>query len=159
MWGGGAQLPKQRTGSSIRALYRSFVLQMLAWSRLPTRLDSKKTAFKFSIYISAFFPLCPPCIHSCDERSQAFLVFCQSSAPMHYCECKRKIKMGGGLETRLYPLHLSPRVTSWKRTMSQVTSVSSLPGQPWQGPSMATSRSFWTPTSAATQVGVIHHIH
>ena len=105
--GGGAQLPKQRTGSSIRALYRSFVLQTLAWSRLPTRLDSKKNAFKFSI--GPFPPPSrPPHIHSCDECSQAFPVFfCQSSAPVHYCECKRKIKMGGGLGTRLYLLHLS----------------------------------------------------
>ena len=35
----------------------------------------------------------PPCIHSRDQCSQAFPVFRQSSTPVYYCECKRKVKM------------------------------------------------------------------
>ena len=47
--GGGAQLPKQRTGPSVRALYHIFGLQTLAWWKLLV-LTSKKLAFKFSTY-------------------------------------------------------------------------------------------------------------
>jgi len=36
-WGGGVQLPKQWTGSSIWALYHSFSLQTIAWSKLLDR--------------------------------------------------------------------------------------------------------------------------
>ena len=52
-----AQLPKQHTGSSVWALYCSFGLQTLAWSKL--LLIGKKLAFKFSTYIFEYQPLLP----------------------------------------------------------------------------------------------------
>ena len=53
-------------------------------------LTSKKLAFKFSTSPH------PPCVHSCDEFSQAFPVFnfSLSSDSVHYCERKGKIKTG-----------------------------------------------------------------
>ena len=64
-WGGcrgwGAQLPKQRTGPSVWALYHTFRLQTLAWWKLLV-LSGKKLAFKFSTYIFEYRPL-PPYVH------------------------------------------------------------------------------------------------
>ena len=98
--GGGAQLPRQRTGPSVRALYRIFELQTLAWWKLLV-LTSKKLAFKFSMYIFEYRPL-SPYVHlasnSRDECSQAFPVFHQSSAPVW---TQTEGKNGGGLGMRL----------------------------------------------------------
>ena len=60
-WGGGAQLPKLCTGSSVQALYRIFGLQTLAWWKLLV-LNGKKLPFKFSMNIFEYRPL-PPYIH------------------------------------------------------------------------------------------------
>ena len=80
--GGGAQLPKQCTGLSIRALHCRFGLPILAWWKLLV-LTSKKLAF---CLVRAYLdigpsPPHPPCVHSHDEWSQAFpvLIFRQSS--------------------------------------------------------------------------------
>ena len=59
--GGGAQLPKQRTGPSVQALYRVFRLQTLAWWKLLV-LNGKKLAFKFATYIFEYQPL-PPYVY------------------------------------------------------------------------------------------------
>ena len=39
--------------------------------------------------------------HSRHECSQVFPVFCWSSTPVYYCECKRKVKMGEAYRTKL----------------------------------------------------------
>ena len=86
----GTQLPKLCTGSSVRALYRVFGLQTLAWWIFI--LTGKKLTVKFSTYILGEYH--PPRVHSRDECSQAFSVFHRSSAPVNYCERKRKVKTG-----------------------------------------------------------------
>ena len=53
---GGAQLPKQHTGPSVRALYLVFRLQTLTWWKLLI-LNGKKLAFKFATYIFEYQPL------------------------------------------------------------------------------------------------------
>ena len=100
---GGAQLLKQCTASSVRAFYCSFGLQTLAWSKLPV-LTRKKLAFKFSACIYfAYHPrlhyihLASTWRHSHEECSHE----CCSSAPVYYCECKRKVKMGEAWERGL----------------------------------------------------------
>ena len=97
--GGGAKLPKQYTGSSVRVLYCSFGLQMLAWSKLLI-LTGKKLAFKFSAYIFEYQPL-PPYVRLTSTHvmnAPRLLVFCQSFAPVYYSERKRKVKMGEAWE-------------------------------------------------------------
>ena len=54
--GRGAQLPKWRTGPSVRVLYRVFRLQTLALLKLLV-LTGKKLAFKFSMYIFKYWSL------------------------------------------------------------------------------------------------------
>ena len=62
MWGGRrgrGPTAKQCTGVSVQALYCSFGLETLAWSKL-LGLTSKKLAFKFSTYIFEYRSLPPP---------------------------------------------------------------------------------------------------
>ena len=59
--GGGAQLPKQRAGPSVRVLYCVFGPQTLAWWKLLV-LTVKKLAFKFTTYIFEYW-LLPPYVH------------------------------------------------------------------------------------------------
>ena len=108
---GGAQLPEQCTGSSIRALYRSLGLHTLAWLKLPVLdLTGRKLTFKFSTYVFECRSL-PPYVH---------LV----STPVYYSEHKQKVKMGEALEQGYsYPLlfiitsvnveHLGANLSEW----------------------------------------------
>ena len=93
----GPNWQKQRAGTSIRALYRSFGLQTLAWSKLLV-LTSKKLTFKSSMYIIEYRPLPHyvhfTSVHSRDECSQAFPIFYRSSASVYYIERKQKVKTG-----------------------------------------------------------------
>ena len=61
--GGGGLLPKQHMRSSVQALYCSFGLQTLVWSKL-LALSGKKLTFKFNLVntnLNVSPP--PPCIH------------------------------------------------------------------------------------------------
>ena len=94
--GGGAQLPKQRTGPSVRVLHHVFGLQTLAWWKLLV-LTGKKLALKFSAYVFEYRPL-PPYVHLMSTHVMNAPRPSQSSAPMYYCERKRKVKTGEGWE-------------------------------------------------------------
>ena len=104
MLGGRAQ--QQRTGPSIRVLYRVFGLQTLVWRKLLV-LNGKKLAFKFSMYIFEYrsLPL-PPYVHLASTHvmnaPRPSLFFAGLPLPYNiFCERKQKVKTGEAWEQRL----------------------------------------------------------
>ena len=92
-----------QTAKTTHCIIHSLGLQTLAWSKRPI-MTNKKLAFEFSEYIylnispAPYIHLASTWCHSCNECSKTFPVFCLSSAPVYYCEHKRKIETGEAWE-------------------------------------------------------------